>query len=64
MGGWEKIVPRFASALDPDNGELLLWAGDEMENVIGRKVWQRFELTHRHSLPGRERSWIWKFRRG
>ncbi len=58
MGGWDKILPRFARALGPDD-RVLLWAGDEVETVSTRKIWKRFRILHRHPLPGLDRGWIW-----
>ena len=60
MRGWDRIVPRVAACLGPD-GELLLWAGGDMESVARRKAWQTLQLLERHPLPGRDRSWIWRF---
>jgi 16S rRNA (guanine527-N7)-methyltransferase len=59
-GGWERVLPRLHSILSGD-GEILLWAGEEVEAVRRREVWRRFELVERRPLPGRERSWVWKF---
>jgi len=61
MGGWAKILPRLHASL-ADDGEILVWCGEEMEGVAKRVVWKRFELVDRRALPGRERSWIWRFR--
>ncbi|MDH3627206.1 MAG: class I SAM-dependent methyltransferase [Acidobacteriota bacterium] len=61
MGGWERIVPRLASAMDAD-GQLLLWAGEEVETVRKRSVWQRFTLDRKFALPDRDQSWLWLFR--
>ena len=60
MGGWEKILPRLHAAL-AENAQLLVWAGESMEAVVGRSAWRRFELRERRTLAGRERSWIWHF---
>ena len=60
MRGWDKIMPRVAACLGPD-GELLLWAGSDMESVARRKAWQTLQLLERRPLPGRDRSWIWRF---
>ena len=60
MSGWDRIVPRVAACLGPD-GELLLWAGGDMESVARRKAWQTLQLLERRALPGRDRSWIWRF---
>lgn len=62
MGAWEKIIPRMATALT-DDGELLLWAGEEAEKIFQRKVWRRFQLVSRTPLPRRERSWIYRMSR-
>jgi len=63
LGSWEKILPSVAAALD-DDGRLLLWAGGTVETVSRRAVWVRhLELLSRHPLPGRERSWVWVFRK-
>ena len=61
MGGWAKILPRLHSALG-DGGELLVWAGEEMEVVAKRVAWRRLEVVEQRPLPDRERSWIWRFR--
>lgn len=61
MGHWEKILPRFASALEPD-GRVLLWAGAEVETIAKREVWKRYALVGRRELPGLERGWVWEFR--
>ena len=61
MGGWPKILPRLRSCLE-DQGELLVWAGDEVETIARRQVWRRFDLEEKRLLPDRERSWIWRFR--
>ena len=61
MGGWPKIVPRLAACLAPD-GQILAWAGDEMEQIAQRVTWRKLELQGRRALPGRERSWVWRFR--
>lgn len=58
MGGWDKILPRFARELGPED-RILLWAGDELEKVSTRKIWQRLRVLHRHPLPGLDRGWIW-----
>jgi 16S rRNA (guanine527-N7)-methyltransferase len=60
-GGWAKILPKLASTLAAD-GELLVWAGDEVEAVRRRVAWRRYELVESRPLPGRERSWVWRFR--
>jgi 16S rRNA (guanine527-N7)-methyltransferase len=62
MGDWERLLPKIAPALR-ENGHILLWAGAAVEEVSRRAAWRRLTLESRHSLPGRERSWIWSFRR-
>ncbi len=61
MGGWAKILPRMAAALAED-GEMLVWCGDEIETVATRKAWRKLHLVDRKPLPGRDKSWIWRFR--
>ena len=61
MGNWERVLPRLASRMSPE-GSALVWAGEPMESVARRKAWQRYRLTDRRALPGRERSWVWHFR--
>ena len=60
-GGWERVLPRLARAMTPE-GLLLVWAGDELDRISRRKVWQRYRLEERRPLPGRESSWVWLFR--
>jgi len=60
MGNWERVLPRLASRIVP-GGSVLVWAGEQMETVAGRKAWQRYRLLGRRVLPGRERSWVWHF---
>jgi 16S rRNA (guanine527-N7)-methyltransferase len=62
VGSWEKILPRLVDALGADS-RLLLWAGEAVEAVRRRPAWRRLELERQQSLPGRDRSWIWVFRR-
>ena len=61
MSGWEKVLPRLWSRLEPQ-GDLLLWAGGHAETVTRRTAWSRFRLIERLALPGRDRSWVWRFR--
>lgn len=61
VGGWPKILPRLVSMLEPE-GEVLVWAGADAEAIARRVVWRRFELEDRRPLPGRDQSWIWRFR--
>jgi 16S rRNA G527 N7-methylase RsmG len=60
MGGWERILPRLAPSLGVD-GELLVWAGDALERISVRAAWGKLRLRERRALPGRERSWVWRF---
>ena len=60
MGNWERVLPRLATRISP-GGSVLVWAGEQMEAVAGRKAWQRYRLIGRRALPGRERSWVWHF---
>jgi hypothetical protein len=61
MGNWSKVLPRLASVLAAD-GEMLLWGGADVETVSRRAAWSKLRLAERKPLPGRERSWIWRFR--
>jgi len=61
MGGWHKILPRLRTCLE-EQGDILIWAGDEVEKISRRQVWRRFKLEEKRLLPERERSWIWRFR--
>lgn len=60
VGGWEKILPRVAARL-ACGGSVLLWAGPQVEAVSRRESWRALELLARRPLPGRERSWVWRF---
>ncbi|MEB3323440.1 MAG: hypothetical protein VKI81_11505, partial [Synechococcaceae cyanobacterium] len=62
VGSWEKILPRLIDALDADS-LLLLWAGEAVDSVRRRPAWRRLALEKQHALPGRDRSWIWVFKR-
>ena len=62
MGNWERVLPRLTPLLHED-GEMLLWAGERAEQVHRRTAWRRLELRERRPLPGRDRSWIWRFAR-
>lgn len=61
MGNWERIFPRIAPMLAP-NGIAMLWAGESVTEIAARDSWRRLSLVARHTLPGRQRSWIWCFR--
>ena len=63
MGGWAKVLPRLRTLLAED-GEILVWAGTEAEAIAQRVVWRRLRLEEQRPLPGREKSWIWRFRSG
>jgi 16S rRNA (guanine527-N7)-methyltransferase len=58
MGNWPRVVPRLVPRLAPD-GIVLLWAGGDAESVLARASWRGTRLLRRHSLPARDRSWIW-----
>ena len=58
MGGWEKILPRFARTMREDD-RILLWAGTEVETISKRKIWGRLTIEKKHPLPGLDQSWIW-----
>jgi 16S rRNA (guanine527-N7)-methyltransferase len=60
-GAWDRVLPRLAPALDPQ-GTMLVWAGVHMETVLDRSAWRRYRLIERKPLPGRDRSWVWRFR--
>lgn len=62
MGGWTKILPRLVPCLAPE-GQILIWAGADVEKIAHRVVWRRLALVDQRPLPGREQSWIWRFRR-
>ena len=62
VGSWEKILPRLVGALDAD-ARVLLWAGETVEKVRRRPAWRNLELERQHALPGRDRSWIWVFKK-
>ena len=62
LGNWERVLPRLAPVLAPA-GSLLVWAGLQMESVTSRQAWKRYRLVERRALPGRERSWVWRFER-
>lgn len=61
LGGWPKILPRLRTCL-AEGGDILVWAGDEVETIIKREVWKKLRLEEKHPLPAREKSWIWRFR--
>jgi len=61
MGGWPKILPRLRPCLAAE-GDILVWAGDEVETIARRAVWRKFTLQEKRLLPEREQSWIWRFR--
>jgi 16S rRNA (guanine527-N7)-methyltransferase len=60
MGGWTKVLPRLHGCLG-EEGEILVWAGEETEAVARRVVWRRLRLVEKRPISGRERSWIWRF---
>ncbi len=61
LGGWPKIFPRLRSCLE-DGGDILVWAGEEMEKILRREVWKKLHLEDRRALPAAEKSWVWRFR--
>ena len=56
-GGWERIVPKVAKRLAP-GGRILLWAGADLERILGRTTWKAFELERLRELPGRSNAKI------
>jgi 16S rRNA (guanine527-N7)-methyltransferase len=60
MGGWPKVIPRLVPALAPQ-AKVLVWAGEEMEQIAQRVAWRKLQQIERRPLPGREQSWIWVF---
>lgn len=63
MGGWARIVPRMAERV-PGGGAALVWAGDDAGPITSRDAWvRRWSRLEPRALRGRERSWIWGFRR-
>jgi 16S rRNA (guanine527-N7)-methyltransferase len=60
-GGWERVIPRLVPCLT-SGGEVLVWAGEDLETIRRREVWRRLELIERRPLPFRDRSWVWRFR--
>ena len=61
LGGWPKIFPRLRTCL-AEGGDMLVWAGEEMEKIAKREVWKKLRLEEQRPLPNREQSWIWRFR--
>jgi len=61
VGGWERLLPRLCSCLAAES-DLLLWAGADVERVAARAAWRALRLMERRPLPGRDSSWIWRFR--
>ena len=61
MGGWPKILPRLGGGLSAD-GDILIWAGDDVEKISRRAVWRKYRLLEKRLLPERDRSWVWRFR--
>jgi 16S rRNA (guanine527-N7)-methyltransferase len=56
-GGWERVVPKVAGRLAP-GGKILIWAGADLERVLERTTWSRFELETLRALPGRSNTKI------
>lgn len=59
MGGWERIVPKLLPCLAED-GVVLLWASMDAEAILTRVAWRRLRVVNRRSLPGRQRSLVYK----
>lgn len=62
MGGWERIVPKLVSRLTP-GGFVLVWAGSDVTALLARSAWSRLKLQETRSLPGRDRSSVYKLGR-
>ncbi len=59
MGGWERIVPKLASRFAAGT-LVLVWAGRDAEAIMRRTSWARLKLESTRSLPGRERSFVYR----
>jgi 16S rRNA (guanine527-N7)-methyltransferase len=59
-GDWKRVVPRLRSRIE-SGGDLLVWAGEKAEEISGRSAWRVYRLVERRPLPGRDRSWVWRF---
>ena len=62
MGGWERLLPKLSSALEPD-GQLLVWAADALDTVSRRVPWRRYRRIDERRLPGLERGRVVRFMR-
>ena len=56
-GGWERIIPKLAKRLAP-GGKILLWAGVDLEPILGRAAWAPYGLDAVRAIPGRSNSKI------
>jgi 16S rRNA (guanine527-N7)-methyltransferase len=59
MGGWERIVPKLVGRMAPE-GSVLIWAGREAEAIMARASWSRLRVEKSRSLPGRDRSRVYR----
>ena len=59
MGGWERIVPKLISCLAP-GGLVLIWAGSDVTALVSRTAWSRLRVEQIRSLPGRDRSSVYR----
>ena len=59
MGGWERIVPKLIPRLAP-GGVVLVWAGSDVTAILARTAWSRLRVEESRSLPGRDRSSVYK----
>lgn len=57
MGGWDRIVPKLAAALEPD-GRIVVWAGDDLLEIVRRAAWSKIRMLDRRTLPGRARAQV------
>jgi 16S rRNA (guanine527-N7)-methyltransferase len=56
-GGWERIIPKVAKRLVP-GGKIMIWAGADLERILGRTTWKPFEVEQIRALPGRSNATI------
>lgn len=59
MGGWERIVPKLVTRLAP-GGIVLVWAGSDVTSILARTAWSRLRVDGSRSLPGRDRSLVYR----
>lgn len=60
MGGWERLLPKLAPAMEP-GGCLLVWAGDDLDAVARRTAWGRWRMQGARPLRHLERGRIARF---